>query len=56
MRALIEQMELDALANAGVNAFDELFRLFFAKLHDELRPKAKPATKWSFAFPQCLPM
>lgn len=41
MRALIERLEHDALANAGVNAFDELFKLFFAKLHDELRPKRK---------------
>ncbi|MDR1838215.1 MAG: N-6 DNA methylase [Treponema sp.] len=41
MRALIERLEHDALANAGVNAFDELFKLFFAKLHDEFRPKRK---------------
>lgn len=41
MRALIERLEHDALANAGVNAFDELFKLLFAKLHDELRPKRK---------------
>lgn len=28
MRLMIEQLEHDALANAGVNAFDELFKLF----------------------------
>lgn len=48
MRALIERLEHDALANAGVNAFDELFKLFFAKLHDELRPKRKPADPVEF--------
>jgi type I restriction enzyme M protein len=41
MRSLIERLEHDALANAGVNAFDELFKLFFAKLHDEFRPNRK---------------
>ena len=40
MRSLIVQLEHDALANAGVNAFDELFKLIFAKLHDEFRPRA----------------
>lgn len=48
MRALIERLEHDALANAGVNAFDELFKLLFAKLHDELRPKRKPTDPVEF--------
>lgn len=48
MRALIERLEHDALANAGVNAFDELFKLLFAKLHDELRPKRKPTDAVEF--------
>ena len=51
MRVLIEQLEHDALANAGVNAFDELFKLFFAKLHDELRPRRKPNTSVEFRVP-----
>jgi type I restriction enzyme M protein len=55
MRGLIEQMEHDALANAGVNAFDELFKLFFAKLHDELRPKAKLADEVEFRVPAASP-
>lgn len=41
LRALIERLEDDALSNAGVAAFDELLKLFFAKLHDEIRPAAK---------------
>lgn len=48
MRALVQRLEHDALANAGVNAFDELFKLFFAKLHDELRPKRKSSDAVEF--------
>jgi len=51
MRALIEQLEHDALANAGVNAFDELFKLFFAKLHDEFLPKHKQSDPVQFRVP-----
>lgn len=51
MRALIERLEHDALANAGVNAFDELFKLFFAKLHDEFRPKRKDKDPVDFRVP-----
>jgi type I restriction enzyme M protein len=46
LRSLIEQLEHDALANAGVNAFDELFKLFFAKLHDEFRPTDFGTLNW----------
>lgn len=55
MRALIERLEHDALANAGVNAFDELFKLFFAKLHDEYRPRAKPGDAVEFRVPTGAP-
>ncbi len=41
LRGLIERLEHDALSNAGVAAFDELMKLFFAKLYDEVRPYAK---------------
>ncbi|MFJ4173084.1 N-6 DNA methylase [Microbacterium sp. NPDC089696] len=41
LRSLIERLEDDALSNAGVAAFDELLKLFFAKLHDEIRPASK---------------
>jgi type I restriction enzyme M protein len=55
MRALIERLEHDALANAGVNAFDELFKLFFAKLHDEYRPKRKGRDPVEFRVPTGAP-
>jgi type I restriction enzyme M protein len=55
MRALIERLEHDALSNAGVNAFDELFKLFFAKLHDEFRPKRKPKDAVEFRVPAASP-
>lgn len=51
MRELIERLEHDALANAGVNAFEELFKLFFAKLHDEFRPKRKSNDTVEFRVP-----
>ncbi len=51
LRALIMQLEHDALANAGVNAFDELFKLFFAKLHDEFQPKKKLTDAVEFRVP-----
>jgi type I restriction enzyme M protein len=55
LRALIIQLEHDALANAGVNAFDELFKLFFAKLHDEFQPKKKPTDSVEFRVPMGSP-
>lgn len=55
MRSLIERLEHDALANAGVSAFDELFKLFFAKLHDEFRPKRKTADAVDFRVPTGAP-
>ncbi len=48
LRGLIQRLEHDVLANAGVNAFDELFKLFFAKLHDEFRPKIVPSSPVEF--------
>lgn len=36
LRELIEQLEERVLANAGVTAFDEIFKLVFAKLFDEV--------------------
>jgi type I restriction enzyme M protein len=55
LRGLIVQLEHDALANAGVNAFDELFKLFFAKLHDEFQPKKKPTDPVDFRVPMGSP-
>lgn len=55
MRALIQRLEHDALSNAGVNAFDELFKLFFAKLHDEMRPKRRGGDAVEFRVPATAP-
>lgn len=41
LRGLVQRLEHDALSNAGVAAFDELLKLFFAKLYDEIRPASK---------------
>lgn len=41
LRGLVQRLEHDALSNAGVAAFDELLKLFFAKLYDEIRPVSK---------------
>lgn len=35
LRGLVELLEERVLANAGVSAFDEVFKLIFAKLYDE---------------------
>jgi type I restriction enzyme M protein len=36
LKGLIEEMEDEVLANAGVDVFEEVFKLIFAKLYDEL--------------------
>ena len=36
LRQLIEDMEDEVLANAGVDVFEEVFKLVFTKLYDEL--------------------
>jgi type I restriction enzyme M protein len=36
LRGLIEEMEDEVLANAGVDVFEELFKLIFTKLFDEM--------------------
>ena len=51
LRSLISRLEHDALSNAGVTAFDELFKLFFAKLHDELRPRRREKDPVEFRVP-----
>ena len=35
LKTLIEEMEDEVLANAGVDVFEELFKLIFTKLYDE---------------------
>jgi type I restriction enzyme M protein len=51
LRSLVSRLEYDALSNAGVTPFDELFKLFFAKLHDELRPRRREAGPVEFRVP-----
>jgi type I restriction enzyme M protein len=36
LKDLILEMEDEVLANAGVDVFEELFKLIFTKLHDEM--------------------
>ena len=36
LRTLIKEMEDEVLASAGVDSFEEIFKLIFAKLYDEL--------------------
>ncbi|MFA5782913.1 MAG: type I restriction enzyme HsdR N-terminal domain-containing protein, partial [Bacteroidales bacterium] len=52
LKDTITRLEDAALANAGVNAFDELFKLFFAKLHDEFDPKKKDDSEMQFRVPK----
>lgn len=55
LKETVQRLEEDALANAGVNAFDELFKLFFAKLHDEFDPKKKDDSPMQFRVPEADP-
>ena len=36
LRSIIKEMEDEVLANAGVDSFEEIFKLIFTKLYDEL--------------------
>jgi type I restriction enzyme M protein len=37
LKTIIEEMENEVLANAGVDVFEEVFKLIFTKLYDELK-------------------
>jgi type I restriction enzyme M protein len=37
LKVIIEDMEDEVLANAGVDVFEEVFKLFFTKLYDEMK-------------------
>jgi type I restriction enzyme M protein len=39
LKNIIEEMEDEVLANAGVDVFEEVFKLIFIKLYDELQSK-----------------
>lgn len=55
LKDTIKRLEDTALANAGVNAFDELFKLFFAKLHDEFDPRKTDDSPMRFRVPKADP-
>jgi type I restriction enzyme M protein len=47
LKELILQMEDDVLAGAGVDSFEEVFKLIFVKLYDEMKSqKDKDIIKW----------
>ena len=39
LKSIIQEMEDEVLANAGVDVFEEVFKLIFTKLHDEHQSK-----------------
>jgi len=39
LKIIIQELEDDVLANAGVDVFEEVFKLIFTKLYDELKSK-----------------
>ncbi len=48
LKALVQEIEDDVLAMAGVNAFDEIFKLIFTKLYDEMQSVRKPNRELAF--------
>jgi type I restriction enzyme M protein len=47
LKKKIEEMEDEVLANAGVDVFEEVFKLIFTKLHDEMKSgEDKSVTSW----------
>jgi type I restriction enzyme M protein len=45
LKSIIQELEDLVLANAGVDAFDEVFKLIYAKLYDEWRAENAPPAK-----------
>lgn len=48
LRSLIQEMEDEVLASAGVDSFEEIFKLIFAKLYDELICERDPSSYLKF--------
>lgn len=47
LKTIITEMEDEVLANAGVDVFEEVFKLIFTKLHDEMKSREdKSVTSW----------
>jgi len=50
LRAVIENLENLVLANSGVDAFEEIFKLIYAKLYDEFSANTKSERKRKIMF------
>jgi len=48
LKSLVLEMEDEVLANAGVDVFEELFKLIFTKLYDEMKSGRDPARHLQF--------
>jgi type I restriction enzyme M protein len=48
LKSLILEMEDEVLANAGVDVFEEIFKLIFAKLYDETEGERSPTRTLEF--------
>lgn len=48
LKGLIEEMEDEVLANAGVDVFEEVFKLIFTKLYDEMESGRNKRRKLEF--------
>lgn len=48
LRTKIEDLEDEVLANAGVDVFEEVFKLIFTKLYDELTTYSEPGSHLRF--------
>lgn len=48
LKGLIEEMEDEVLANAGVDVFEEVFKLIYTKLYDEMESGREPSRTLEF--------
>ena len=48
LKSLVQEIEDDVLANSGANAFEEIFKLIFTKLYDEMQSVRKPKRELAF--------
>jgi type I restriction enzyme M protein len=55
LKDTVKRLEDTVLANAGVNAFDEIFKLLFAKLNDEFDPRKNDDSPMKFRVPKADP-
>ena len=48
LKTLVQEIEDDVLAMSGANAFEEIFKLIFTKLYDEMQSVRKPKRELAF--------